>query len=297
MRAFTFALALAAPVVGAAGARAPISSDPGGARCPRIAHSGCGRGALGSVLLRKKFQLDDQPDEVPPDWLDNTASGIAASLLRLAEHLHLPPSLARTGPGRPIPPDPSIAPLLIFVAMSAAALMSALLFWIAKKGDPAQSHEEDVKGLSTGSDHLDIIKEGSCETMVTDHTYTTRALDGEDGGLHKATGSDDESEQTALPSLKDAFDVAVSWAQSLPEDGPLSATNSERLALYGLFKQATAGDNTSPQPAMRGDSEVANLPEARYKWVAWDRNKGKDAESAMKEYVEYVETVKAKNKQ
>jgi len=48
--------------------------------------------------------------------------------------------------------------------------------------------------------------------------------------------------------------------------------------VYGLYKQATEGDNASSQP-------WAVQFEARAKWDAWTANKGKSKELAMEEYV------------
>lgn len=45
--------------------------------------------------------------------------------------------------------------------------------------------------------------------------------------------------------LQDDFNKAAEEVKQLP-----SATDDEKLALYGLFKQGTVGDNTSARPGM-----------------------------------------------
>lgn len=52
--------------------------------------------------------------------------------------------------------------------------------------------------------------------------------------------------------------------------------------LYGLYKQATLGDNTSEKPGI-----FAGL-EARGKWDAWESKKGMSKEDAKQAYVDFV---------
>ncbi|TPP67030.1 Acyl-CoA-binding protein ACBP [Fasciola gigantica] len=63
--------------------------------------------------------------------------------------------------------------------------------------------------------------------------------------------------------------------------------NNELLQLYGLYKQATAGDNNTSQP-------VALRIEAKSKWDSWNSKKGMSKEQAMKEYVEFASSMKTK---
>ena len=44
-------------------------------------------------------------------------------------------------------------------------------------------------------------------------------------------------------------------------------SNDDLLALYGLYKQATAGDNTTDKPSFY-------QLEAKSKWEAWNTRKG-----------------------
>jgi len=58
--------------------------------------------------------------------------------------------------------------------------------------------------------------------------------------------------------------------------------NDVLLQLYGLYKQATVGDNTTDQP-------WAVQMEARSKWDAWTKQKGKSQDDAKAEYVKLAE--------
>lgn len=57
--------------------------------------------------------------------------------------------------------------------------------------------------------------------------------------------------------------------------------DDELLKLYGLYKQATIGDNNTPKPGM------FDL-KGKYKWQAWEDLKGKSQEDAEKEYIEFA---------
>ncbi|KAG1437429.1 hypothetical protein G6F56_013109 [Rhizopus delemar] len=77
------------------------------------------------------------------------------------------------------------------------------------------------------------------------------------------------------------FDTAAKEVKELSK----SPSNDELLELYGLFKQATVGDNNTSKPTfdIRG----------RYKWESWDSFKGTSQEDAEKKYIELVEKLKA----
>ena len=59
-------------------------------------------------------------------------------------------------------------------------------------------------------------------------------------------------------------------------------SNGDLLILYGLYKQATAGDCNVAQP-------WAVQIESRAKWEAWNKNKGMERMSAMRKYIDKVE--------
>lgn len=64
-------------------------------------------------------------------------------------------------------------------------------------------------------------------------------------------------------------------------------SNDEKLALYGLYKQATVGDNTTGAP-------WAVQLEAKAKWNAWTAEKGKTKEQAEAAYISLVKTLLTK---
>lgn len=84
-----------------------------------------------------------------------------------------------------------------------------------------------------------------------------------------------------MPS--DAFTKAANDVQNLPT----SPTDQEKLKLYGLYKQVTVGDNSSPKPGMLDFTGKA-------KWQAWEDNKGLSQEEAEKKYIQLVSQLQEK---
>ena len=76
--------------------------------------------------------------------------------------------------------------------------------------------------------------------------------------------------------LKQQFEASIAKAKTLS-----AQTNETLLELYGLYKQATAGDVTGDRPGgfdFRGAA----------KYDAWAKRRGLSSEEAMKAYVELV---------
>lgn len=84
-----------------------------------------------------------------------------------------------------------------------------------------------------------------------------------------------------MADLKAAFEQAVADSKSLPE----KPDNLTLLKIYALYKQATAGDVEGKRP---GFADMVG----RAKWDAWNEQKGKDGEAAMREYIELIESLK-----
>ncbi|XP_013881573.1 acyl-CoA-binding protein [Austrofundulus limnaeus] len=86
-----------------------------------------------------------------------------------------------------------------------------------------------------------------------------------------------------MSDLQAKFDAAAAEAKQLktkPQD-------DEMLKLYSLFKQATVGDVNTARPGMLDFTGKA-------KWDAWEKQKGKNKEDAMNEYIQLVEELNQK---
>ncbi|UZD23011.1 acyl-CoA-binding protein [Algoriphagus halophytocola] len=64
-------------------------------------------------------------------------------------------------------------------------------------------------------------------------------------------------------------------------------SNEELLKLYGLYKQATLGDNDTERP---GGFDF----KAAAKYNAWENQKGKSKKEAEEEYIELVKNLSEK---
>lgn len=80
-----------------------------------------------------------------------------------------------------------------------------------------------------------------------------------------------------MADLQAAFEAAVAQSKKLSE----RPDNATLLKIYGLYKQATAGDNTEKKPGF-GDMI------GRAKWDAWNGLKGTGADDAMQQYIDLI---------
>ena len=83
-------------------------------------------------------------------------------------------------------------------------------------------------------------------------------------------------------ALQAQFESAAQAATSLPT----RPNNETMLRLYALFKQAKSGDATGNRPGM---FDMVG----RAKYDAWAALKGTPRETAMRDYVALVESLKA----
>lgn len=83
-----------------------------------------------------------------------------------------------------------------------------------------------------------------------------------------------------MADLKAEFEAAVANSKKLTQ----RPDNSTLLKIYGLYKQATAGDNTEKKPGF-GDMV------GRAKWDAWNTLKGTSANDAMQQYVDLIKSL------
>jgi acyl-CoA-binding protein len=83
-----------------------------------------------------------------------------------------------------------------------------------------------------------------------------------------------------MADLKADFDAAVANSKNLSE----RPDNATLLKIYGLYKQATQGDNAEKKPGF-GDMV------GRAKWDAWNGMKGTSSDDAMQQYVDLIKSL------
>ncbi|HMN93409.1 MAG TPA: acyl-CoA-binding protein [Hydrogenophaga sp.] len=83
-----------------------------------------------------------------------------------------------------------------------------------------------------------------------------------------------------MSSLKSRFEAAVANSKKLSE----RPDNATLLKIYGLYKQATTGDNTEKKP---GFTDMVG----RAKWDAWNACKGTGTDDAMQQYIDLIESL------
>jgi len=84
-----------------------------------------------------------------------------------------------------------------------------------------------------------------------------------------------------MSDLKAQFDAAAADSKTLSKD----PGNDVKLKLYGLFKQAGAGDASGSRP---GFTDIVG----RAKHDAWAALKGMRSEDAMQQYIDLVDSLK-----
>jgi len=85
-----------------------------------------------------------------------------------------------------------------------------------------------------------------------------------------------------MSDLNTLFEAAQANSKLLAE----RPDNPTLLKIYGLYKQATLGDNAEKKPSF---SDFV----ARAKWDAWAANKGQSADEAKQKYVDLIESLRA----
>jgi diazepam-binding inhibitor (GABA receptor modulating acyl-CoA-binding protein) len=83
-----------------------------------------------------------------------------------------------------------------------------------------------------------------------------------------------------MADLNAEFEAAVANSRKLGE----RPNNATLLKIYGLYKQATVGDNTEKKP---GFSDLVG----RAKWDAWSLLKGTASDDAKRQYVELIKSL------
>ncbi|CDJ43668.1 acyl-CoA-binding protein, putative [Eimeria tenella] len=81
--------------------------------------------------------------------------------------------------------------------------------------------------------------------------------------------------------MSSEFEKAVEFVRK-PAAGAEPST-AQKLRFYGLYKQATVGDNETPEPSFY-------QIEAKQKWKAWAELKGMDKATAQAEYVKALDS-------
>ncbi|WP_218510931.1 acyl-CoA-binding protein [Variovorax sp. dw_308] len=84
-----------------------------------------------------------------------------------------------------------------------------------------------------------------------------------------------------MTDLQTRFESAHANSKLLSE----RPDNPTLLKIYGLYKQATAGDNVEKKPAF---SDFV----ARAKWEAWTTRKGMSADDAKQGYIDLIESLR-----
>merc|ERR1711976_121403 len=93
---------------------------------------------------------------------------------------------------------------------------------------------------------------------------------------HQEHANSTRHQESVTMGLQEDFDAAAAQVKTFKKVG-----QNDQLVLYGLFKQANAGDCEGSRPGMFD-------PKGRAKYDAWAAKKGVDKDTAMQEYIAKV---------
>ncbi|KAB2014070.1 hypothetical protein ERO13_D09G180200v2 [Gossypium hirsutum] len=141
---------------------------------------------------------------------------------------------------------------------------------------------EKIDDSGSGSDpigsteHLGLHKSDS---VVAELGSIRAESDGDGDGVDD---DDDDWEGVECTELDDAFSAATAFVAAAAADRlSQKVPNEVQLQLYGLYKVATEGPCTAPQPS-------ALKMTARAKWQAWHKLGAMPPEDAMQKYIDVV---------
>ena len=86
-------------------------------------------------------------------------------------------------------------------------------------------------------------------------------------------------EMSSAASSKENSADFEAVAQAMRDQRP-STDADQKKEIYGLFKQASVGDNSASCPGIMSGFE------ARGKWYAWDAKKGMEIDDAKQAYID-----------
>lgn len=100
--------------------------------------------------------------------------------------------------------------------------------------------------------------------------------------ISEGSNSDDDWEGVESTELDEAFSAASAFVAAMAaSQGAVKVSNDVQLQLYGLYKIATEGPCSTPQPS-------ALKMTARAKWQAWNKLGAMPPEEAMEKYIDLV---------
>lgn len=167
-----------------------------------------------------------------------------------------------------------LAQSLIFGLIFAYLLAKLISILVAFKDD----------NLSLTRSHDAARSENEYYRKVDSSAGETDSLVAEQGSLRGDEDDDDEEDWEGVESteLDEAFSAATAFVAAAASDRLSQKVSSElQLQLYGLYKIATEGACTAPQPS-------ALKMTARAKWQAWQKMGAMPAEEAMEKYIDLV---------
>ncbi|GLJ42408.1 hypothetical protein SUGI_0878760 [Cryptomeria japonica] len=165
---------------------------------------------------------------------------------------------------------------------------------LVSEGLELQTQGEDVKTLRGKGLEVHTLESNCAEGKILGTGSKAVASEGfrEEigaGSLHGESDlgdeEDDDWEGVESTELDEAFGAAASYIATMAGQSAERISNDVQLQFYGLYKLATEGPCTVPQPS-------ALKMTARAKWNAWQRLGTMSPEVAMQKYISLLTEIK-----
>lgn len=152
------------------------------------------------------------------------------------------------------------------------------------ESDSSEGELEILAEQSRVSEEKEPLISEKEEEENADALKVSSSLDarGTDSGRESESDSDSDWEGVESTELDETFSAATAFVAATAADrSSLKVSNELQLQLYGLYKIATEGPCSTPQPS-------ALKMTARAKWQAWQKLGAMPPEDAMEKYIEIV---------
>ncbi|KAK9291445.1 hypothetical protein L1049_019393 [Liquidambar formosana] len=143
---------------------------------------------------------------------------------------------------------------------------------------------EHVESASTSRHESSVVEEEEEKEEEEEDTRVSEqgSMVAEQGSVSSGDDTDDDWEGVESTELDEEFSAATAFvAASAADRLSQKVSNDVQLQLYGLYKIATEGPCSTPQPS-------ALKMTARAKWQAWQKLGAMPPEEAMQKYIAIV---------
>lgn len=174
----------------------------------------------------------------------------------------------------------------IFVGLIFSYLLAKLISIVVsfKDDNLTVTRASTVAAAPEDTKRDDVVSDAAAASAAAARPYEEESVVAEHGSVRNDSDGDydDDWEGVESTELDEAFSAATAFVAAAASDRLSQKVSSDvQLQLYGLYKIATEGPCSTPQPS-------ALKMTARAKWQAWQKLGAMPPEDAMQKYIDIV---------